>query len=159
MISASPSLFRAWRFWASSAHPREAESDSFLASAAKTKQRLAAARPARTRPCTPSHSSTIAVVSRVLRETRGYYDRKKTLTIRNTWFPDRTQIRIFPPKSNRIQFPFFLFFNELFQFKSETKEKHEQESLLNDTRSSACVLAVAGTHALGRGEGVEGLRG
>ena len=30
MIAASPSLFRAWRFWVSSAHPREAESDSFL---------------------------------------------------------------------------------------------------------------------------------
>ena len=32
------SLFRAWRFWAPSAHPREAGSDSFLACAAKTKQ-------------------------------------------------------------------------------------------------------------------------
>ena len=36
MIASSPSLFRAWRFGASSAHPREAESDSFLACAAKT---------------------------------------------------------------------------------------------------------------------------
>ena len=34
MIAASPSLFRAWRFWASSAHPRDAESDNFLACAA-----------------------------------------------------------------------------------------------------------------------------
>ena len=87
MIAASPSLFRAWRFWASSAHPREAESDSFLACAAKTKQRLAAVR---TRPCTPSFSSTIVVVSRLLRDMLRYSDRKnkKTLTIRNTWFPE-----------------------------------------------------------------------
>ena len=30
--------------------------------------------------------------------------------------------------------------------------------MLNNTRSSACVPVVAGTHAPGRGEGVEGLR-
>ena len=84
MIATSPSLFRAWRFWASSAHPREAESDSFLACAAKTKQRFAAARtrPARMRPCTPSLSSTmILAVSLVMREILRYSDRKKTLTI------------------------------------------------------------------------------
>ena len=54
MIAVSPSLFRAWRFWASSVHPREAENESFLACAARTKQRLEAAH---TRPCTPSLSS------------------------------------------------------------------------------------------------------
>ena len=48
-----------------SAHPREAENDSFLGYAAKINQRLAAAR---ARPCTPSLSSVIVVVSRVLRE-------------------------------------------------------------------------------------------
>ena len=111
MIAASPSLFRAWRFWASSAHPRQAESNSFLACAAKTKRTPAAARtrPARTRPCTPSLSSTIVVVvSRVLREMLRYSVReKKTLTIPiaipipYTRFPDRTQIRMFPP--NRIE--------------------------------------------------------
>ena len=37
MIAASPSLFCAWDFWASSAHPREAESDSFLVCAARNK--------------------------------------------------------------------------------------------------------------------------
>ena len=31
-----------------------------------------------------------------------YSDRTKTLTIRNTWFPDRRQIRMFP--SNRVEF-------------------------------------------------------
>ena len=101
MIAAPPSLFRARRFWAPSAHPREAESDSFLTCATKTKQRLAAAR---TRPCTPSLSSihSSEVVSPVLCEMR-YSDReKKTLKIRNTWFPDRTQVRVFPP--NRIEF-------------------------------------------------------
>ena len=84
MIAASPSLFRAWRFWAPSAHPREAESDIFLAGAAKTKQRLAAAR---TRPCTPSLSSTIVVVSRVLREILRYSEREnndRTYLVRNT---------------------------------------------------------------------------
>ena len=80
MIAASPSLFRARRFWASSTHRREAEGDSLLACAAKTKRRLAAGRtrPARTRPCTPSFSSTmIVVVSRVLREMLRYSDEKK----------------------------------------------------------------------------------
>ena len=77
MIAASPSLFRAWRFWAPSAHPREAESDSFLTCAARTKQGLAAAG---TRPCTPSLSCTIVVVSRVLREILRYSDRE------NTWY-------------------------------------------------------------------------
>ena len=73
-------VFRAWRFWASSAHPREVESDSFLACAAKTTQRLAAAR---TRPCTRSLSSTVVVVNRLLRDMLRYSDRKnkKTLTI------------------------------------------------------------------------------
>ena len=88
-------------FLSPSAHPREAESDSFLTCATKTKQRLAAAR---TRPCTPSLSSihSSEVVSPVLCEMR-YSDReKKTLKIRNTWFPDRTQVRVFPP--NRIEF-------------------------------------------------------
>ena len=37
MIAASPSPFRAWDFWASSTHPREAESDSFLVCAARNK--------------------------------------------------------------------------------------------------------------------------
>ena len=107
MIAASPSLFRAWRFWASSAHPREAESDSFLACAAKTKQRLAAAG---TRPCTLSLSSTIVVVSRVLREILRYSDRENidnTYLVRNTWFPDRTQIRMIRfhhIESNSIRF-------------------------------------------------------
>ena len=102
MIAASPSLFRAWRFWAPSAHPREAESDSFLTCAAKIKQRLAAAG---TRPCTLSLSSTIVVVSRVLREILRYSDRENidnTYLVRNTWFLDRTQIctskyDVFPP--------------------------------------------------------------
>ena len=65
-------------------HPREAESGSFLACVATTKQRLAAAR---TRPCTPSLSSTLhasVVVSRVLREMLRYSDRKKTMALRNT---------------------------------------------------------------------------
>ena len=104
MIATSPSLFRAWRFWASSAHPREAESDSFLACAAKTKQRFAAARtrPARMRPCTPSLSSTmIVVVSRVLREMLRYpigfffLTTPITIPIRTTWFPDRTNFVCF----------------------------------------------------------------
>ena len=55
-IAASPSMSRAWRFWASSAHSREADSDSFLACVAKTKQRLSAAS---TRRCTPSPSSAL----------------------------------------------------------------------------------------------------
>ena len=161
MIAASPSLFRVWRFRASSAHPKEAESDSFLAFAAKTKARLAAAC---TRPCTPSlsfiqyatdvknliiknlcmrflgknknvtylywkwcgthpvlHKSSLArnkrfltpvaycihssvVVSRMLQEMLCYSDRIKTLTNirRNTWFPDRTQVRIFAPNKSIV---------------------------------------------------------
>ena len=105
MIAASPSLLRTWRFWASSAHPREAKSDSFLACAAKTKQRLAAAH---TRPCTPSLSSTNMVVSLGLREMLHYIvaigkKRKKDRQyVRDTWFSDRRQIRMFP--SNRIEF-------------------------------------------------------
>ena len=55
-IGVSPSLFRAWRFNAPSAHPREAESDSFLACGANQKQRLAAAR---TRRRMPSLSSAL----------------------------------------------------------------------------------------------------
>ena len=78
MIAASPSLFRAWRFWASSAPPREAESDSFLVCAAKTKQRLGATH---TRPYTPSLSSTNVVVSLGLREMLHYSDRKKGFDI------------------------------------------------------------------------------
>ena len=97
-IAASPSPLRAWRFFTSSAHPREAETDSFLAWASKTKQRLAAAR---TRPRAPSLTSTIVVVSRVL--ARSYVILiGKTLKIRNTWFPGRTQVYMFPP--NRIEF-------------------------------------------------------
>ena len=65
---------------ATSAHPKEAESDSFLACAAKTKQRLAAAR---TRPYMPSLSSTIVVVSRGLREMLRYSDRKKAFNNTN----------------------------------------------------------------------------
>ena len=53
-IAASPSLFRAWGFWASSPHPREA-GRSLLACVAKTKQKLAAAH---TQQFTPSLSST-----------------------------------------------------------------------------------------------------
>ena len=84
MIAASPSLFRAWRFWASSAHPREDESDSFLACAAKAKQRLAAAH---TRPCTPSLSSTNVAVSLGLREMLHYIIpiAKKEKNIDNTY--------------------------------------------------------------------------
>ena len=88
MIAASPSLFRAWRFWASPTHPREAESDSFLAWDAKTNRGL--------RPCTPSPSSSIVVVSPGLREMLRYSDRKKDYA-RNTLFSDRTRIRRFPP--------------------------------------------------------------
>ena len=79
MIAASPSLFREWRFGASSAHPREAENDS-LACAANRKQRLVAAR---TRPCMPSLSPTIEVVSRGLRGMLRYSDGKKG--IENTY--------------------------------------------------------------------------
>ena len=117
MIAASPSLFRAWRFWAPSAHPREAESDSFLACAAKTKQRLAAAG---TRPCTPSLSYIIVVVSRVLHEILRYSDRENmdnTYLVRNTWFLGRTQIRMIcfhNIESNSIRF----IKNELFRFQS-----------------------------------------
>ena len=53
-IAPSPSLTRAWRLWASSAHSREAEGESFLACAAKKKWRLSAAS---TRRCTSSLSS------------------------------------------------------------------------------------------------------
>ena len=55
-IAASPSLSRAWRLRASSAHSREAESDSFLTCAAQKKQRLSAAS---TRRCMPSLSSAL----------------------------------------------------------------------------------------------------
>ena len=61
--------------------PETESDDNFLACAAKTKQRLAAAC---TRSCTPSRSSTMLVVSRVLREMLRCTDRKNTLTIRNT---------------------------------------------------------------------------
>ena len=53
-IAASPSLSRAWRLRSSSA--REDESDSFLACAAKTKQRPSAVR---TQRCTPLISSAL----------------------------------------------------------------------------------------------------
>ena len=55
-IAASPSLSRAWRLSASSAHSRKAESDSFLTCAAQKKQRLSAAS---TRRCTRSLSSAL----------------------------------------------------------------------------------------------------
>ena len=38
----------------------------------------------------------------VARDAALFRSEKKTLTIRNTWFPDRAQIRMFPP--NRIEF-------------------------------------------------------
>ena len=62
-LASSTSLLRARRFWASFAHPRDPEGDSFLAWAAKAKQRLAAAR---TRRHKPSLSSTLGGVSRAL---------------------------------------------------------------------------------------------
>ena len=105
-------------FLSPSAHPREAESDSFLTCAAKTKQRLAVAG---TRPCTLSLSSTIVGVNRVLREILRYSDRKNidnTYLIRNnTWFLHRTQIRMMcfdHMESNSIRF----IKNESFRFQS-----------------------------------------
>ena len=56
LIAASPSLSRAWRLRDSSAHSREAESDSVLACAAKKKQKLSAAS---TRRSTSSLSSAL----------------------------------------------------------------------------------------------------
>ena len=78
MIAASPSLFHAWRTRASSAHPREAESDSSLARVAKTEA------------CGGAHATMHAValiyknvvVSQGLREMLHYSDREKALTLR-----------------------------------------------------------------------------
>ena len=73
--------------------------DGFLACAAKTKQRLAAAH---TRPCTPSLSSTNVVVSLWLREMLHYSDRKKALAIRIY----RYVIRGFPIGRKFVSFEF-----------------------------------------------------
>ena len=74
-IAASPSLTRAWRLRASSAHSRKAESDSFLACAAK-KKRSCRRRPrddARRR----SHLLPSVLVSRVFCEMLLFHNRIK----------------------------------------------------------------------------------
>ena len=98
-IAASPSRSRAWRLRASSAHSREAESDSFLACAAKRKQRLSAAS---TRRCTPSLSSALLGYLSAGCSVRCCFFSDLTNFENNTWFPDRTQSRIFA--RNRIDF-------------------------------------------------------
>ena len=58
----------------------------------KTKQGLAAAR---TRPCTPSLSSKLLSDCQPgVACDAALFRSEKTLTIRNTWFPDWTQIRM-----------------------------------------------------------------
>ena len=106
--------------------PRWAETDNFLACAAKTKQRLAAAR---TRPCTPSLSSTIVVFNRMLREMLRYSDRKKTMTMRNTCFPDRTYFvySFHQIESNSIRFIKI----ESFRFKSVLRAFTRNERNMN----------------------------
>ena len=92
-ITAPPSLFRGWHFRARSAHARDAESDSFLACAAKKKERLAAVS---TRRSMPSVSSALV----------GVYHRALCEMLRFSYFfemnqndtyvvSDRTQTRIF----------------------------------------------------------------
>ena len=88
-IAASPSLSRAWRLRTSSVHSREAESDSFLACAAKVTQRLPAAS---TRRCNPLLSSALLGACRLCVCVRCCFFRSH-----KNRFPDRTQIRIFPP--------------------------------------------------------------
>ena len=91
-IAASPSLSRAWRLRASSAHSREAESDSFLACAAKKNRggRRRARDDARRR----SHLLPSILVSRVFCEMLLFFQSHKIWrTMR--WFPDRTQSRFF----------------------------------------------------------------
>lgn len=91
MQSASASLSRVWRLRASSAHPREAESDSFLASAAKIKQRLSGG------------VHVTMLVSRVLCDTLRYYDliKKSRRITWDRWFPDKSRSTFFP--SNRFE--------------------------------------------------------
>ena len=101
MIAALPSLFRVWRFWASSAHPREAVSDIFLAT--PTKQYRGLRRRARDHARGRSHLHSSVVVSRVLREMLRYSDWKKTLTIRNTWFPPTGRKFVYIFRPNRIE--------------------------------------------------------
>ena len=74
-IAASPSLTRAWRSRASSAHSREAESDSFLACAAKNKRgcRRRARDDARRR----SHLLPSVLVSRLFCEMLLFHNRIK----------------------------------------------------------------------------------
>ena len=97
--ASSPSMTRAWRLRASSAHPREAESYSFLACAAKENNRLSAAT---TRRCTPSLSSApLGTRQRVLCEMLLFSDlikfREQYLVFR--WNPKP----YFSTKTNRLQ--------------------------------------------------------
>ena len=91
-IAASPSLSRAWRLRASSAHSREAESDSLLDCAAKKNRdcRRRARDDARRR----AHLLSSGTVSALFCEMLRFSDLTKFE--HNTWFPDGTQSRIFP---------------------------------------------------------------
>ena len=71
MIAASPSLFHGSLFWASSAHPREGESDSFLACAVKKTER-GWGRRARDDACRRSRLLSSVFVSRAMCETDDY---------------------------------------------------------------------------------------
>ena len=97
-IAASPSLCRAWRLRVSSAHSREAESDSFLARAAKKNR--GCRRRARDGARCRSHLPSSVIVSRVFSEML-LFSHLNTFES-NTCVLDRTQSRIFPP--NRIEF-------------------------------------------------------
>ena len=104
--------------------------DGFLACAAKTKQRLAAAH---TRPCTPSLSSTSVVVSLGLREMLHYSDLKKsvdnTYVIRVRGFPIGRKFVSLHIESNSIRFIRMNCFNSEVSFVN-TSKKHEQVLLL-----------------------------
>ena len=69
-IVASPPLFRAWRFRVPSVHPRDPESDSFLACAAEKKRGWQ--RRARHDVCLRSRLFSSVFVSWALRDVRRY---------------------------------------------------------------------------------------
>ena len=115
MIAASPSLFSAWRFWASSAYPKEAESDGWLPSLRRQNK---------TEACGGAHATMHAVAliyqrgrQPVVARDAALFRSEKSIgntyiPVRNTWFPDRTQIRKFRIQSIRS------IKNELFRLKS-----------------------------------------
>ena len=100
-IPAPPSLFRAWHFRAPPSHPRDPETDSFLACAATTKRGWR--RRARDDAHRRSRLLPSVFVSRALCDMhRRYSDYISNWRIIRTWFPGRTRTRVFP--LNRIEF-------------------------------------------------------